>query len=147
MVDDDGTPEGGHVTDVTCHNNRVRFSVGDGVSPDAGHVDDDVIGCQAFRRGGVFRDVPVDQGQMGIVGVGDYVWRETDGDVAGPVKRGPRSRGPLGHRTGEGMAACEGDSCPGTEWVRVGWVGLGMGTPGQMASGIFPDIVMRCPRW
>lgn len=61
-VDGDGTPEGGHVANVTCHDDRVRFRVGDGVSPDARHIDDDVIGCESFGRGGVFRDVPVDQG-------------------------------------------------------------------------------------
>jgi hypothetical protein len=62
VVADDRTPEGGHVADITCHDDRVRFGVGDWVPPDAGHTDDDVVGCQAFRRGGVFRDVPVDQG-------------------------------------------------------------------------------------
>lgn len=62
VVDDDGAPEGRHVADVTCHDNRLCFGMGDGVSPYAGHVDDDVIGSQSFRRRGVFGDVPVDQG-------------------------------------------------------------------------------------
>ena len=44
VVDDDGTPESRHVADVTCHDDRVRFGVGDGESPDALHVHDDVIG-------------------------------------------------------------------------------------------------------
>ena len=117
-IDNNGTPEGGHVADLARHDNHGCFGVGDGVFPDTRHIDDDVIGCQSFCRGGVFRDVPVDQRKMGIVGVGDDMRREMDGDVAGPVKRWPRSRGPLGHRTWEGMATCESDGRPGTERVR-----------------------------
>lgn len=84
---------------------------------------------------------------MGVVGVGDDVWRETDGDVVGPVEWGPRTRGPLGHRPGEGMTPCVGDGCPGTQWVRDVWVGLRMGTPSQMTGGECPDMVVRCPGW
>ena len=144
MIDHDRTPEGGHVADVARDKDGVRIGVGDGVSPDAGHVDDDVIWRQAFGRGGVFGDVPVDQGKMGVVGVWDDVGRETDGNVAGPIEGGPRSRGPLGHRTRKGMTTRVGDGCPGTQWVRNIRAGLRMGTPRQMTSGIRPDIVMGC---
>ena len=62
VINDDGTPQCGHVADVARHDDLGRVGVGDGVGPDAGHVDDDVVGCQTFRRGGVLRHVPVDQG-------------------------------------------------------------------------------------
>lgn len=62
VVDDDGAPEGRHVADVTCHDDHVSFGMGDGMSPHAIHIDDDMIGSQSFRCRGVFGDVPVDQG-------------------------------------------------------------------------------------
>lgn len=73
------------MADVAYDDDRVRVGVGDGVVPDAGHVNDDVVGGETLGGGGVFRDIPVDQGEMRVVGVRDEVRGQTDGDIAGPV--------------------------------------------------------------
>lgn len=147
LVDDNWAPESRHVASIACDDDRVRVCVGDGTPPDASHVDNDMVRRQPFGGGRVLRDIPVNQGQMGVIGVWNDIRGETNRDVAGPVEWGPRSRGPLGHRARKGMSTCIVDACPRVQRVSDIRVGLRMGTPCQMTSGECPDVVVRRPGW